>query len=571
MDAVMCSAMCTACETSKRWDVMLELQEKLAVSLDTAACTALMKLYGRCSEWPRALQVFSSMLQDGPLPDTFALGALVASVEWHVVLSLLEAAWLATQWRPNVVVYNSAIASCGSAQWQVALALMEDLEHRGLRPDAITCGSLVAACEGSEWPMALQLLKERSDLRNMVSASTVISACAKAQETEIALSLLQALPGMQIQPSAASFNAASISCSWQKGLQLLLAANDAGIKATSRSFMAGLKALEKGSCWQTVLTLMRGDKQLGIAIRACHEANQWQRALNLFAERMDKGVPPLELWNAAMACQGNWPQTLLLFSGLQQVLSPDAFSYNLVMKACEVGCHWQGALALLQEMRDLDLDDVLTYHMTMTACMESWRWETCLGLLQELEGTAEPGLMLYGPAVGACSRTLQWEHALLLVHRLWAKTLTPDTTMMNVVITVCERSGHWAWSLQLLKQSRQNGPAADRTTCNAVINACATGSCWETALQLLRDADTGEGACDVALGSALRACSLARRWEEALQLPRRNLVAHFALLDACSGFAWLPTPQLTEDCRVVCFELVVVKPTETPCVSVGNR
>ena len=44
MDAVMCSAMCTACETSKRWDVMLELQEKLAVSLDTAACTALMKL-----------------------------------------------------------------------------------------------------------------------------------------------------------------------------------------------------------------------------------------------------------------------------------------------------------------------------------------------------------------------------------------------------------------------------------------------------------------------------------------------------------------------------------------------
>jgi len=48
-------------------------------------------------------------------------------------------------------------------------------------------------------------------------------------------------------------------------------------------------------------------------------------------------------------------------------------------------------------------------------------------------------------------------------------------------------------------------------------------------------------------------------------------VAHFALLDACSGFAWLPTPQLTEDCRVVCFELVVVKPTETPLVSIGNR
>ena len=39
--------------------------------------------------------------------------------------------------------------------------------------------------QGSEWPMALQLLKERSDLRNVVSASTVISACAKVGQIEI--------------------------------------------------------------------------------------------------------------------------------------------------------------------------------------------------------------------------------------------------------------------------------------------------------------------------------------------------------------------------------------------------
>ena len=45
--------------------------------------------------------------------------------------------------------------------------------------------------------------------------------------------------GMQIQPSAASFNAASISCSWQKGLQLLSAANDAGIKAQDRNSRDG--------------------------------------------------------------------------------------------------------------------------------------------------------------------------------------------------------------------------------------------------------------------------------------------------------------------------------------------
>ena len=47
-------------------------------------------------------------------------------------------------------------------------------------------------------------------------------------------------------------------------------------------------------------------------------------------------------------------------------------------------------------------------------------------------------------------------------------------------------------------------------------------------LELLRWTSEGEGACDVALGSALRACSLARRWEEALQLPRRKLGFRFS-------------------------------------------
>lgn len=553
----MCSAMCAACEPASRWDVMLHLHEEMAVTLDTAAYTALMKLYGRCSQWPRALEVFSTMLHTGLEPDTFALGAVVACVPWNHVLALLEDAWL-HQRHPNLVVYNSAISSCGLAQWRAALALMEDLEKRGLQADAVTCGSLVAACEkGSQWQMAMWLFSSEPELRNVVSGSSAISACAKANEAERAMALLKALPGMQIQPSAASFNAASTGQHWETALQLLQAAKINGIKATSKSLMAQLKASEKGSLWQDVLALMRGDVQLGIAIRACHQASQWQRALTLFSERCAKGVPPVELWNAAMAGQENWQHTLMLFEGLQRVLPPDAFSCNLAMKACEMGQHWQGTLTLLRQMLQLQLDDVLTYHMVMTTCMESWRWETCLSLLQDLESSgSEPGLMTYGPAVGACLRTLQWEHALLLVRHLWAKTLTPDTTMCNAVITVCERSGRWAWALQLLQEMGCSGPTPDVTTRNAVINACATGSCWEAALAALAARAQalglqknlqGPGAGE-ALGAALRACSLAMRWREALELPRRTLVCHFAVLDACCrSNRYLDIAQLREE------------------------
>eukprot|EP00913_Durusdinium_trenchii_P023208 g21787.t1 len=413
------------------------------------------------------------------------------------------------------------------------------MEIHGIRRDPVTCGSLIAACEkGSVWTMALEGLGHYRSLRNVIAASTAISACAKAQESEKALELLEALPEMQIEPTSAAFNAASICQRWDAAVKLLHAAKLAGIKAGSKSDVTYLKALERGSCWQTAISLWnRSDAQLALAIRACSHSSQWQSAVALLEVRCSTSkTMSLELWNAGLGCLATpetWLLTLELFEGLERSQTAlDAFSYNLAIKACEVGHHWEGALALLREAKKWSFGDVLSYHMAMTTCMDTWKWEACIDLLEELEiSSLEPNLLAYGPAVGACLRALRWEQPLSLLQGLWLRSLTPDTAMCNAVITLCERSGHWAWALELLERMYESGPPPDATTYNALINACATGSSWEAAIFFLTSQvrDWSEEA----LGATLRACSLSSKWAEALALPRTNLACSFAALEAC--------------------------------------
>ncbi|CAJ1380221.1 unnamed protein product [Effrenium voratum] len=557
MDAVMCSAMCRSCEASGRWEVALSLSGGCA--LDAGACTALMKLFGRCSQWQRAMEVFAAMQTEGPSPDTYALGAAVAACgNWQHVLELLQAARRYCL-QPNAVVCNSAISACG-AHWQVALAIMEEMGEARLG-DHVTCGSAIAACKkAGQWELALALLESEPKLRNVVAASTAISACAEAQQAERAAELLQSLPGMHIEPSAASFNAASSCQSWDLALEVLWRPLDYvfqlrvtcgcrrfaaihGVEA--RASLGAMKAFERGCRWQSALALLRPgckDIQLGAALRACQQAGAWERSLCLFEERGALGAPPLELWNIVITscAEGCWQKALAMLQGLRQAMQPDAFSYNSAIKACQIGSHWEGAVLLLEEMQQLHLADALTHHMVMTACMDSLQWEACLRILQALEQLAEPGLLVYGPAVGVCLRTLQWEHALLLVHGLWAKTLTPDTAMCNAVVTACERASRWAWAVQLLQTMRRAGPEPDAATRNAAI-----GGAWRSALFLL-----GSERDPLAVGATLGACARASRWEEAFLLRSRspNLISCASAFSACvRAQRWLASAALRQE------------------------
>lgn len=56
---------------------------------------------------------------------------------------------------PNEVSYNTAIRACGDAgQLSEALALMDEMERRGVKASVVTYGTAVAACQRQgDWKM----------------------------------------------------------------------------------------------------------------------------------------------------------------------------------------------------------------------------------------------------------------------------------------------------------------------------------------------------------------------------------------------------------------------------------
>ena len=300
-----------------------------------------------------------------------------------------------------------------------------------------------------------------------MASSAALLACAKAGERAVSAQLLQSLQGLQVEPAAAAFNAASSGSCWEEGLEFLLWGEHLGVAASTASASAKLKALERGGQWRSILALVGRMKQAPpntpqpmpkSLMTACREASEWARSLALLEAQ------PLKLsasaFISAMSSQG-WRTALCTLDRLKAVRAADAFSYNAAIKQCEASGSWECALCLLKEMKEQHLDvDMLTYHMVMTAQMNSMLWAECLATLQAMEvaDTDDLGPLAYGPAVGVCLRTLQWESALLIVQRLHVRRHMADVAMMNSCITACERAGHWLLALQVYWRMRESGP-----------------------------------------------------------------------------------------------------------------
>ncbi|CAE7771772.1 unnamed protein product, partial [Symbiodinium necroappetens] len=143
---------------------------------------------------------------------------------------------------------------------------------------------------GKQWQLALQLFSH-SPSRNAVAASAALSAFAKADENAVSVALLRSLAGLQVEPSAAAFNAASSTRYWKESLFFLLWGEVLGVAATAASAGAKVKAFESGGQWQSILSLGRLGTQPGggaagmvSAVSACEEASEWARTTALLLQ-----------------------------------------------------------------------------------------------------------------------------------------------------------------------------------------------------------------------------------------------------------------------------------------------
>ena len=310
----------------------------------------------------------------------------------------------------------------------------------------------------------------------------------------------------------------------------------------------------------------------------------WQALLTLFEELWSKSLPPdLQLLNTSIsACARNstWPISLLLFNqvtkpsppeklGLQDgrliPATPDSYSFNAVISACAYGAAWQAAVELVLQASLQGLpDSSLILTAASSACSLGFKWQLGLELAQQARSAVPTGdkqgaFVSLGATLKACERGAHWALACYTAQAALEAGLV-DASASCAAVSACEKSQQWQHSIALAHSLTTNCAKPSALLCGAVISSCEYSQNWDLALRMLHSRAFGGGAqlfrelastaraagATMPFAAAMSCCSKAGRWELVLHLwawlqstGTRSLVANAAAMEACSkGRQW---------------------------------
>eukprot|EP00438_Fugacium_kawagutii_P002059 Skav212340 [mRNA] locus=scaffold1488:128703:136906:+ [translate_table: standard] len=219
------------------------------------------------------------------------------ATHWRQALHL----WSAAAQRNEVVSYSSALSALEKGRsWTLALEVFQRMDHRQLQRDVIATGTqqqqwkvitaavynaAISAC-GERWRHALVLVKWLAAVAsvvdclmrllglqpNVITCSSLISACEKAGRWQEALHVLEELPSCQVRANVISYNAAirSFEERWQRALQLAEELRSGGLSADVITVNSVINDL-RGRRWDVALRTQR----------------QWRQALKLHGPEPD--------------------------------------------------------------------------------------------------------------------------------------------------------------------------------------------------------------------------------------------------------------------------------------------
>jgi pentatricopeptide repeat domain-containing protein 1 len=228
----------------------------------------------------------------------------------------------------------------------------------------------------------------------------VILACAKADEFDEALSLLQ-LYGIPVEDLPAGSPSLSVVA-----LNALIA------------------ACGRGGCPEISLAILNDMRpRFGIdpnsrtyrsAVTACNQAQHGNKIYGSSRDEGDfpeddDGGPYIEWWEIALS---------LLRRMKEEGLTPDIHTYSSVISACEAAGQWQRALGVLQSIIDEDASE---------------------------ESFARPktlNLYCWNAAISACEKGGAWVEALDLYERmLETESFMPNVVTMNSLLEALDNNG----------------------------------------------------------------------------------------------------------------------------------
>eukprot|EP00913_Durusdinium_trenchii_P013765 g12925.t1 len=225
--------------------------------------------------------------------------------------------------------------------------LADENHNLDLQPNTIVFNSTLSACaKGEEWEVPLCLLEAlrfESLQCSLVTYNAAISASAKGSQWQLALAFLSQVGGSRIEPDIITYNSTMAACD-----------------AAGRSYLAIclLQQIQARKVQATIITY-------NTAISACAKNGWWQEALELLwaINSQDLQGNVVTFTSAISACSqdGEWQQALTALQMMLQLrVQANVFAYNAAISAC--GAEWEMAVCLLVQSRRMrQFGDIVTF------------------------------------------------------------------------------------------------------------------------------------------------------------------------------------------------------------------
>ena len=530
LNGVIYSTVISACEraTDVNVNLALEVLNNATVTLAGKERNAVMGVVGynaaistmaRAMEWKMAAQLLDEMIihsSSSQLPPTMEEGGGPRTP------------------LPSILNWETSIPE---EDMEPLLHVLHDERYKGLdiaipKPDEVTFGTVLAACERSgEWEELLHISKaaiEYGVKLDGMALTSALHACQRLRLAEEALYYLELMKqlgdddfpitrGRQRMgarqplhgPDAVAYRLAISACArapgghrWQDGISLLNEMRHSKYKDCAPdviAYTAAIAGCSEAGEYTSAMQLIKTMRQEGIqpnvvtfsaVITACASASA-----NLARKREEE--------DRSIAMEDvRLPMTraLKLLEAMKSstTIKPNIVTYNAAIRACAEGLNLAGAFDLLRQLKEDELEPtIVTYGSLMTACERMGDVEAASKVFRMVKedngGTddddnddMQANEIIYGAAISCCRKARQPEWALLLLRKMIADKLSPNTATFNTVIaalaegkpdTMIDNNILWEKALAVFKVMKSKhaplGVTPNRQTYNILIRCLA--------------------------------------------------------------------------------------------------
>lgn len=270
----------------------------------------------------------------------------------------------------------------------------------------------------------LKLMKDGNISPNVFHISSLIQACRRVGQWEIAIEIFKKMPSMDLIPNTVVYNSllATLADANQTSLALELLESMTMEKISKDSF--------------TYLSF----------IRCCGRSGLWKNAISLFESMRSEGITQNTIvLNAVLnACANNreWKSAWDIFSntGVYKV-SRDKISYSILLTALGNAFQFDKALSIFHSMdgalsnttddklvpNDRVSRDTGVYNAMLTVCLRCGRWKEALHLLDCMgQGNTttldmvriRPDVRSFSTTITCCGNVGRWQESLAVFNRM---------------------------------------------------------------------------------------------------------------------------------------------------------